>query len=104
MLHWAVEIVDHELEDGLNVLLGVAGVDGKSGVLSMSATKRSGAANGEREVGGNQVFLTHSPRSRTRRARYMAAAATWLGGYLMKRWSRQPISSRYLPRVRVWMS
>jgi hypothetical protein len=33
MLDGTVEVVDHELEDGLNLLFGVAGVNGKSGIL-----------------------------------------------------------------------
>lgn len=91
MLDRAREVVDHELEDRLNILLGVTSVRGEGRILLISV----------KAMMMNENKHTHSPRSRTRRARYMAAAATWLGGYWMKRWSRHPISSRYLPRVRV---
>lgn len=37
MNDWSLEVVNHELEDRLNVLLGVSSVFGKGGILIMSA-------------------------------------------------------------------
>lgn len=35
VLHWAVEVVDHEQENWLDLLLGIASVVRESGVLSV---------------------------------------------------------------------
>lgn len=35
VLDGTIKVVDHELEDGLNLLLGVTSVDGEGSILSM---------------------------------------------------------------------
>ena len=77
MLHWAVEVVDHKQQDWLNLLLGVASIVGESGVLYINLVCIIYVT---RVIGP-----THSPLPRTRRARNMAAAETWLGGYSRNR-------------------
>lgn len=89
---WARQVVDHQLQDGLDLVLSVTGIVSQGNILECVSVSDNQNDN---------MGHTHSPRSSTNRAKYMAAAATWLGGYARNRWSRQPISKRYLPRVRV---
>lgn len=67
MYNWTMKIVKHELKDRLNLLLSVPRVVCQSCVLIAQSV---GIILGE----GKQH--THGPRSRIRRERYMAAAAT----------------------------
>ena len=70
MSHRAVQIIDHELENRLNLLLAVPSIVCDGRVLSKLDLTPSLVQS---------TLHTHSPRSRMSRARYIAAAAMWLG-------------------------
>lgn len=71
----ARQIVNHEVDNRLNLILRVACIIRNSRVLlpTLLATLNVHSV----KVAGPS--LTHSPRSSISRARYMEAAATWLG-------------------------
>lgn len=63
------KIVRHKMEDGLNLLLGISGIERQRLILDMVSKKSIVSLE-------RQNPLTQSPRSRISRARYIAAAAT----------------------------
>ena len=69
--HRADEILEHEQKDRLDVVFGIARILCEGSILCMSA-KSSCQLRAPKK-------LTHSPRSRIKRARYIDAAAMWLG-------------------------
>jgi hypothetical protein len=71
-----MKIVNHELKDGLDLFFGVARVVRQSCVLIAQLVGI---------IPREDHQHTHGPRSRIRRERYIAAAATWLWRYCMKR-------------------
>lgn len=68
----ANKVVNHEFKDRLDLRLGIAGIMSKGSVLPSLTSTYS-------HFIFEMVSLTHSPLSSIRRARYIEAAAIWLG-------------------------